>query len=209
MKKKALRTFVNGGVGLGIVAALTDSTDHRTTSHLAAVSMRSNPIPIVSLGIPNFNRPEIVGSVVGSVASVDESDELYTCVVSHVGNDKVMKKFVYYGEKVSGFCVDPATASPGMFYASSSPMVMNPVFADWTSGFPNQDFLSSCFLCKKLLHGLDIFMYRGEKAFCSVECREQQIRSEKYGGEMRKPHEWCSSACSSPQVYLAAEVAAA
>ncbi|KAF3664522.1 putative MATE efflux family protein 9-like [Capsicum annuum] len=37
-------------------------------------------------------------------------------------------------------------------------------------------FLDSCFLCKeKLLPGKDIYMYKGERAFCSVECRCKQI----------------------------------
>ncbi|MEI4867123.1 FCS-Like zinc finger protein, partial [Klebsiella pneumoniae] len=38
--------------------------------------------------------------------------------------------------------------------------------------------------CQKKLHGEDIYMYRGEKAFCSTECRYRQIvmdeRKEKY-----------------------------
>ncbi|XP_059280703.1 FCS-Like Zinc finger 15 [Lycium ferocissimum] len=37
-------------------------------------------------------------------------------------------------------------------------------------------FLDSCFLCKKkLLPGKDIYMYKGEWGFCSVECRCRQI----------------------------------
>ncbi|CAN0901247.1 FCS-Like Zinc finger 13 [Linum grandiflorum] len=35
---------------------------------------------------------------------------------------------------------------------------------------------SWCDLCKKQLHGLDVYMYRGEKAFCSAECRSRQMR---------------------------------
>ncbi|XP_076955373.1 FCS-Like Zinc finger 14-like [Bidens hawaiensis] len=34
-------------------------------------------------------------------------------------------------------------------------------------------FLNSCHLCNKRLHGKDIYMYRGEKAFCSPECRSR------------------------------------
>ncbi|GMI97857.1 hypothetical protein like AT5G20700 [Hibiscus trionum] len=41
--------------------------------------------------------------------------------------------------------------------------------------FPTSDFLSCCYLCRKQLHGRDIYMYRGEKAFCSSECRSRQI----------------------------------
>ncbi|CAI8590117.1 unnamed protein product [Vicia faba] len=37
-------------------------------------------------------------------------------------------------------------------------------------------FLELCFLCRKrLLPGKDIYMYKGDKAFCSVECRCKQI----------------------------------
>lgn len=37
-------------------------------------------------------------------------------------------------------------------------------------------FLDVCFLCSKRLgHGRDVFIYRGDRAFCSVECRHSQI----------------------------------
>ncbi|KAK9131535.1 hypothetical protein Sjap_012022 [Stephania japonica] len=38
-------------------------------------------------------------------------------------------------------------------------------------------FLKTCFLCnKKLKPQMDIYMYRGDKGFCSVECRCRQIQ---------------------------------
>ncbi|XP_059279834.1 FCS-Like Zinc finger 5-like [Lycium ferocissimum] len=37
-------------------------------------------------------------------------------------------------------------------------------------------FLKACFLCKRhLIPGRDIYMYRGDSAFCSLECRQQQM----------------------------------
>ncbi|KAK3410654.1 hypothetical protein EUGRSUZ_J02600 [Eucalyptus grandis] len=37
-------------------------------------------------------------------------------------------------------------------------------------------FLKSCHLCQKRLSPhKDIYMYRGDEGFCSVECRERQI----------------------------------
>ncbi|EOA35829.1 hypothetical protein CARUB_v10021070mg [Capsella rubella] len=37
-------------------------------------------------------------------------------------------------------------------------------------------FLRSCSLCERLLvPGRDIYMYRGDKAFCSSECRQEQM----------------------------------
>ncbi|KAJ0491775.1 putative Zf-FLZ domain-containing protein [Helianthus annuus] len=68
--------------------------------------------------------------------------------------------------------------------------------------FDEVDFLSCCNLCKKKLHGLDIFMYRGEKAFCSEECRYQQIsideHKEKYASRVKKQPEYVETLCSSP-----------
>ncbi|KAK7348256.1 hypothetical protein VNO80_22807 [Phaseolus coccineus] len=45
--------------------------------------------------------------------------------------------------------------------------------------FQPPTFLDQCFLCgKKLLAGKDIYMYKGDRAFCSVECRCKQIFSD-------------------------------
>ncbi|KAF9687289.1 hypothetical protein SADUNF_Sadunf02G0078100 [Salix dunnii] len=46
-------------------------------------------------------------------------------------------------------------------------------------------FLRACSLCKsRLTPGRDIYMYRGDNGFCSLECRQQQMsldeRKEKY-----------------------------
>ncbi|KAH1073573.1 hypothetical protein J1N35_025901 [Gossypium stocksii] len=40
-------------------------------------------------------------------------------------------------------------------------------------------FLRSCCLCKRrLAPGRDIYMYRGDTPFCSLECREQQMKQD-------------------------------
>ncbi|OMP04133.1 hypothetical protein COLO4_09921 [Corchorus olitorius] len=40
-------------------------------------------------------------------------------------------------------------------------------------------FLRSCCLCKRrLAPGRDIYMYRGDAAFCSLECREKQMKQD-------------------------------
>ncbi|PWZ25350.1 hypothetical protein Zm00014a_009554 [Zea mays] len=40
-------------------------------------------------------------------------------------------------------------------------------------------FLDACFLCRKPLAGnRDIFMYRGDTAFCSDECRSAQMAAD-------------------------------
>ncbi|KAE8715427.1 Bifunctional inhibitor/lipid-transfer protein/seed storage 2S albumin superfamily protein [Hibiscus syriacus] len=40
-------------------------------------------------------------------------------------------------------------------------------------------FLRSCGLCRRrLVPGRDIYMYRGDNAFCSLECRQQQMNQD-------------------------------
>ncbi|KAK9673536.1 hypothetical protein RND81_12G173900 [Saponaria officinalis] len=47
------------------------------------------------------------------------------------------------------------------------------------SPFPTNDFLTYCYYCNKRLEdGKDIYMYRGEKAFCSSDCRFEEISIE-------------------------------
>lgn len=57
----------------------------------------------------------------------------------------------------------------------SFPQTVNP----WGPGAQMVEpahFLRACFLCKRRLgNGRDIYMYRDDRAFCSVECRHQQI----------------------------------
>lgn len=56
---------------------------------------------------------------------------------------------------------------------------------------PSTDhFLRTCGLCKRrLAPGRDIYMYRGDTAFCSSECREKQIKEDErkeYGGKKKE-----------------------
>ncbi|CAN6984196.1 hypothetical protein IGI04_000072 [Brassica rapa subsp. trilocularis] len=48
------------------------------------------------------------------------------------------------------------------------------------STLPSSSFLGSCGFCKRrLAPGRDIYMYKGDAAFCSMECREQQIEQDR------------------------------
>ncbi|GFZ10028.1 senescence-associated family protein [Actinidia rufa] len=41
------------------------------------------------------------------------------------------------------------------------------------------NFLRACSLCKRrLIPGRDIYMYKGDSAFCSLECRQQQMNQD-------------------------------
>ncbi|KAJ1697626.1 hypothetical protein LUZ63_006138 [Rhynchospora breviuscula] len=74
------------------------------------------------------------------------------------------------------------------------------------------DFLNCCYLCRKKLHGKDIYMYRGEKAFCSMECRYQQIANDEYqekcGSGLSKNSEISGSPYTSDRIFFTGIVAA-
>ncbi|CAH8345094.1 unnamed protein product [Eruca vesicaria subsp. sativa] len=47
------------------------------------------------------------------------------------------------------------------------------------ASLPSTSFLGNCGFCKRrLAPGRDIYMYKGDTAFCCVECREQQIEQD-------------------------------
>ncbi|KAK4742081.1 hypothetical protein SAY87_000082 [Trapa incisa] len=57
--------------------------------------------------------------------------------------------------------------------AAASPRVSRRHSADFLE---TPSFLRSCSLCKRrLIPGRDIYMYRGDSAFCSLECRQRQM----------------------------------
>lgn len=174
-----------GVVGLGIVVALNNESS--APNPVFSASPRSNPIPI-------FSKRAIKDDI--EIELLEE----YTCVISHVGNN-LIKKREYFDDGFKSSTSYWVTGG-GVFCAPSpSPPVAAvggvTVFED------DGDFLSCCHLCKKKLHGLDIFMYRGEKAFCSEECRYKQIlideHKDKYAFGVRKQPECAAdSPCSTP-----------
>lgn len=191
----------NGVVGLGIVVALDNEMGQNGTQNTVfAVSPRSDPIPIFS------NRPIKENDV--DIELLEE----YTCVISHVGNN-LIKKREYFDDGiekkigVNSFWVSSTNGGGGGGYGGSVFCAPSPPVANGGGGggvmvFEDVDFLSSCGLCKKKLHGLDIFMYRGDKAFCSEECRYKQIsideQKEKHTSRVRKQPEYVDPLCSSP-----------
>ncbi|KAM0828825.1 hypothetical protein ACQ4PT_067282 [Festuca glaucescens] len=74
-------------------------------------------------------------------------------------------------------CIRPQIVSKATLHSpkiptSSSPWSPAATPAASTTG----SFLQRCLLCHKdLAENNDIYMYRGDKAFCSVECRCRQI----------------------------------
>ncbi|KAG1332011.1 putative FCS-Like Zinc finger 14 [Cocos nucifera] len=130
------RCFVDGAVGLGIVAAMSKAVG---VARAAVPSLsRSEPIPIVP------GRPLGPAKQRDPAARDEELSESYTCVISHVRGNPVTKR-VYFGDGFHGVDANYRRSS-GVFLGSPPP--------------PAMEFLSRCFLCQKELHGLDVFMYR-------------------------------------------------
>ncbi|XP_010520527.1 PREDICTED: uncharacterized protein LOC104799612 [Tarenaya hassleriana] len=166
-----------GGVGLGIVAALENST-----ARMSVCRVGKYPVPKPG---PNRSGSNPVPIAMNNRRSVDDDnddeeeerfmDEDYTYVTCHHGPDGSCTR-VYrdgiecYARKnpeterslVFGDCFDdPPENSP-----ETSPE------------FEGLDFLNACLLCRKKLHGIDIYIYKGDKAFCSAECRSIHITSD-------------------------------
>ncbi|XP_075517495.1 FCS-Like Zinc finger 13-like [Primulina tabacum] len=203
----------NGAVGLGILAALEqqDDEDPIFRNVVLAISPKSLKYPIRVRGNENFSKNNEV-SVKLSVEEMELCEE-YTCVISHDGENLTRKREYFYADSVGnndGFHgVSAVDGNGGGFGVVSDSSVD---FGSEMTTFWTSDFLTSCFLCKKLLHGLDIFMYRGEEAFCCAECRCKQIsideQKEKCHAEARKPVDCSASACSGALQFIAGVAAA-
>ncbi|CAH9141010.1 unnamed protein product [Cuscuta epithymum] len=174
----------NGVVGLGMVPLLKSSGSSRAV--VLAISPRSSSasqsIPINGFSDNDYKMEE------------NGMCEEYTCVISQVGANQIRKVEYFNGELLGNAC---NTTDPHMDSVMGG-----------TAPFGTAHFLSSCFLCKKQLQGLDIFMYRGETAFCSIECRCKQMSmdelKENRGTGTVKPIEFSVSPCSGPTQFLAA-----
>ncbi|GJU35506.1 cyclin-dependent kinase 1 [Tanacetum coccineum] len=92
-------------------------------------------------------------------ANIDYEEEEYTIVTRHPkpnNNNSYARKELVYDN-----CGDHEKLIRSLFDIS-------PIVDDIKAA--GADFLSTCHECNKQLHGKDIYMYRGEKAFCSNEC---------------------------------------
>ncbi|KAI3875302.1 hypothetical protein MKX03_000729 [Papaver bracteatum] len=164
-----------GGIGLGIVAALDKFgctvDEGKTVTKLTCSTNRSNPIAISTInkytntdGI-NPKRNEGLGSVEMATSTTAAATNVTRSVYCNGGVEETRNRRLNRWRQV------------GVFYESPSPVYYN-TSAVTRDYYPPSDFLSSCYLCRKKLHGKDIYMYRGEKAFCSTECRYQQIAAD-------------------------------
>ncbi|KAL0426761.1 UNVERIFIED_CONTAM: FCS-Like Zinc finger 14 [Sesamum latifolium] len=183
---RGLKSFDLGGVGLGIVAALEKSGDGRgdVPANKALFSRnlsRSNPIPVTS-PIKSSGYEESLE------AMERQSWEEYTIVTCHVPNKSYTK--VYFdakrGDERSSFRISSGTKSNRASVFHIAP----PRF-----GRPRS------FGCRFSQ------LVRGEKAFCSTECRYRQIvmdeRKEKCSSEASRPVDVSTSPYANGQIFTA------
>uniref|UniRef100_A0A1D1ZJ45 Zinc finger protein 687 n=3 Tax=Anthurium amnicola TaxID=1678845 RepID=A0A1D1ZJ45_9ARAE len=112
----------------------------------------------------------------GSLSASDiEQSEDYTCIISrgpnprttHIFGDRILESHTGDSSDLISNTQGGAGRGPSWTVTcSEDPMAM---------AFPSEDFLRVCYSCKKKLEGKDIYMYRGEKAFCSCSCRSQEM----------------------------------
>nr|GEZ51564.1 hypothetical protein [Tanacetum cinerariifolium] len=111
-------------------------------------------------------------------ANLDDEEEEYTIVTRHhkpTNNYSYLRKEVVYDN-----CGDEKLIR-SLFDISPTPArVVDAIKA------VGAHFLSTCHECNKQLHGKDIYMYRGEKAFCSIECRSMEIAQMEKEESMKK-----------------------
>ncbi|KAL2553988.1 hypothetical protein Fot_07607 [Forsythia ovata] len=171
-----------GGVGLGIVAALDKSCECGLALCSRNLS-RSDPVPV--------NSPTNLSRFRGRLEELEnESLEDYTIVTCH-GPNKTYTKVYFDGDEYGrrGDDRTPFRIQQNIKSKRTSVFDISPPGSLEVAGFPSSDFLNSCHMCQKKLHGKDIYMYRGEKAFCSEECRYRQMA-------MDERKENCSSEAS-------------
>ncbi|CAN6324965.1 unnamed protein product [Urochloa humidicola] len=76
---------------------------------------------------------------------------------------------------------------------------------DGSPAFRVAEFLSCCDMCRRALDGKDIFMYRGERAFCSMECRYHAIVSDEFQEREAERKRRAAAAVSSSSSSAAAD----
>ncbi|KAJ4952027.1 hypothetical protein NE237_028859 [Protea cynaroides] len=128
-----------------------------------------------SLVVKPCSLPGSLGFGVGDMKSLSaheiEQSEDYTCVISHGPNPRTTHIFgdcilECHGNDLASCKKEEKAIESSLEFKS----------LDGSDLYLSDDFLSYCYTCKKKLEqGKDIYMYRGEQAFCSSSCRSQKI----------------------------------
>ncbi|KAJ1284136.1 hypothetical protein BS78_03G181400 [Paspalum vaginatum] len=167
-------------VGLGLVDSLTDEnptplggrkvllgSEMRITDNLSRKNSSTAPVQAGELEHKDDNMSD---GLKGSIMSLDDivNSEDYTCVVSRGPNPRTTHIF---GDRVFEFQIDQMMPVESKGEECMFPQVKEGV-------------MSFCSFCsEKLKEGKDIYIYQGDKAFCSTECRESFMEDEMEEGK--------------------------
>lgn len=169
---------INRRIGLGIVDALdTENTCRVLTGRQLKIQIPNTPCPEfpsspIEFGIKT--KPSLLKSAssftlaptdcCSPARTISELSEDYTCVITHGPNPRTTHIFEDYIVESTGDDLLVKVKDGNDDEISCSSMDV---------------FLSFCYSCNKgLRHGSDTFMYRGEQAFCSEDCRSKRIECE-------------------------------
>lgn len=154
--------------------SLNSCTFVNSSSELSGLNPKSNNFLRANQSSLSMS-PGSGNGVNGLVDSLPKSEielsEDYTCVTLHGPNKKTTHIF--------GDCILECQSNGTVDLHETSqnnPLSSLSKTSETLALYPSDNFLSFCFTCKKILEeGRDIYMYRGEKAFCSSECRSAEI----------------------------------
>ncbi|GJM94021.1 hypothetical protein PR202_ga10632 [Eleusine coracana subsp. coracana] len=170
----------NQKVGLGLVDSLTDEnptplgsrkvllgSEMRITDNLTRKSSSTAPVQAGEVQQQDENMSD---GLEGSIMSLDDivNSEDYTCVVSRGPNPRTTHIF---GDRVFEFEVEQLMPDE-----SKGEEIVLTLAKEGAMSF-------CCFCHEKLKEGKDIYIYQGDKAFCSMECRENFMEEEMEDGE--------------------------
>ncbi|CAA2970082.1 protein MARD1-like [Olea europaea var. sylvestris] len=130
------------------------------------IKTRNSSFSSPNSGIEANNSPQKAFTKQLSFEEMELSED-YTCVITRGPNPKTTHIF---DNSIIESCCGGVKLSENK---------TKNVFSRNCSHSPSMDFLSFCYTCKVSLGpDKDTYMYRGEKAFCSHECRCQEMCSE-------------------------------
>lgn len=169
--------------GSRLKVQIPDMNDDNITSDSPPPCSQMSPKSPADFGIKTRNSYQFLSpvSVPGNHITREFSRQLslkemelsedYTCVTTHGPNPKTTH--IFDDCIVESFCGDDGTQNQNNeFFMDGGGDGVSPPDSD----SPSPGFLSFCHTCKDVLaQDKDIYMYRGEKAFCSQECRCQEM----------------------------------
>ncbi|CAL8996715.1 unnamed protein product [Prunus brigantina] len=167
---------LDSGRAFSTLSGLSNLIPNSTSGNFCMESLTTQPF---IGGSPNLATQMNTGSIgssnglVGSLSATEiELSEDYTCVISHGANPK---KTHIFGDCILG-CHSNDLSNFGKNEGKEIGFARPGTSLGNFVQYPSNNFLSFCYYCnKKLEEGKDIYIYRGEKAFCSLSCRSEEI----------------------------------